>query len=102
LYYTPEEGGKQWLFFHLGQVDIVPQMGISLASTNLAWADSRQIQDERTVDIFTGAGIRARQAKHRRRSPHPVWWGWPVIRGNAADNDHSFQLDSYPDQSPRA
>lgn len=41
---------------------IVPQMGISLASTDLAWADSRQIQNERTVDIFTGAGIRAGQA----------------------------------------
>lgn len=41
---------------------IVPQMGISLASTDLAWVDSRQIQDERTVDIFTGAGIQAGQA----------------------------------------
>lgn len=41
---------------------IVPQMGISLASTDLVWTDSRQIQDDQTVDIFIGAGIRAGQA----------------------------------------
>lgn len=41
---------------------IVPQMGISLTSNDLAWVDSRQIQDERTVDVFTGASIRAGQS----------------------------------------
>jgi len=28
LYYTPEEGGKQWLFFHLGQQSHLPGYAI--------------------------------------------------------------------------
>lgn len=65
-YFLPYQSGlrlSRSLAYPIDKLNvIVPQMGISLASDDLVWASSRQIQDERTVDIFTGAGIRAGQS----------------------------------------
>jgi hypothetical protein len=74
---------------------IMPQMGISLVSTDLAWADSRQIQDERTVDIFTGAGIQAGQAFSFELT------GQPEMNVVSVSPEFSTQLATQPAIAPK-